>query len=254
MAIPYFRYYFFLLIFFFLIGSEQGYAQPRFKFGIEVGPTISIAHLKEDYSTTPVQLRLLPSYGISAGFLFHYELQTGRHDNIALRTGIKFSFLTYKSKLIDGGREISTIGLLTPYEIPLIISLKARLAEKFYLREFFGISAMYINTFTGSVRDTLAPLNGEGPAYYHYQTDVPNEFTMSIISGIVFEIEMRNGNFFDFGISYNQGFSDIMVGKILLSKTQPNTNHQFEFNTVGSYLSFNLIYFFQNIPFCPEFN
>lgn len=234
-----------LYIFPVLLIPFRSWGQNGYRFGVQLGPIFTASELSDRSGVVP-GLAITPGRGAAAGITLHYGFQYGSSADLALRLGVNFGFVQHNFTIDNDLANIKGGSLITPFEVPLLLSVRTKIGRKVYLREALGGSPDFIPTY-------LITEEQAGTSYYlRHTTDIPFKFAVSFVAQGGLEWEFRKGNVLDIGLSYKQGFTEIMQSE--LAYTHNGTDHYAEIVSKGGYLSLLISYYFAELKLCPIFN
>lgn len=177
------------------------------------------------------------------GFSFGMVVRQGLSKNISLETGINYTqrnfdlFYEVPDSGLAGTNDVRVIS----YEIPLQGLIYIRLGDDLYMNTSLGV-AMTLFPSDVHVRTEIPPRTD----YFQQEGAYRSKIQGAMLANIGFEYRTKNAGYFYFGSSYHLPFTEIMTfamsyeyqgGKVLSID-----------NVLGSYLTFDLRYFFNEKP------
>lgn len=178
---------------------------------------------------------LSPTFSYSAGMVIRW----GFHKRLSLETGINFVQrnydLTFKTDTFTGKSDFSIIG----YEHPIKLLVFVRLSEKFFMNAAAGVQMTFYpsDIFTSDAYFKHSGLRLGLGQFLHGGG----------ITNLGFEYRTKKAGYFYLGATYHIGFGDIYRSKFqYISDDVPSEAMPIWIN--GSYLTFDVRYFFHSQP------
>lgn len=223
---------FFCLLFCF---SGQIMAQKRVvTLGVQFRPIQPLKFINSDFQTqegVDFSYSIAPKFGYSAGVTVRYGLT----NRISLETGLGFVQrnydLTVDTAEFSGKSDFRIIG----YELPVSALVFIPLAKNFYMNASAGLQM------------TLFPSNvTTKDEYFLHFSSRRTSVNGGGIANIGWEYRTEKAGFFYLGASYQVPFTDIYDTFVRLPE---QANSDFTHGSLnGSYLSFDIRYFFHEFP------
>ncbi|MCH8904941.1 MAG: hypothetical protein IIA45_13625 [Bacteroidetes bacterium] len=222
--------------------------QKGFKIGMLAGPTFAVAQTPS--LTSIPGFSILPHFGAMAGIHLHYGIDVGYQTNIAMQLGANISYTGFRFRIDNDYIKLQQSIEVSPFEFPLALSIRSKVAKSLYLKEFVAISVDLPNRLTGNIRGTV-PSEDNGPIPYEIISFVPDGFIPTISVGLLFEKEVRNQRLLNYGLVYHYRTIALMTTNI--SYIEGVQQHVMTVSSKGNYLSFQVTYFFDFREVCPVF-
>lgn len=205
-------------------------------FGLQVKPIIS-SGLITDKQITQFEDNYEFNLHNNPGYSFGMVMRKGFTKNISLETGINYVQRNFTAEVQDDSRlkninyDFSIVG----YEIPTLALVYVRLSDLIYMNAAFGASIDFFPSDVGSNQDSLYHISGRR-----------TWIMPSLLANIGWELRTKELGYFYLGGSFHRPFTNIYFTG--LRYTYPGGQTESIFNTSGSYLTFDLRYFFHEDP------
>lgn len=203
--------------------------------GLQAKPIFPVKFLKTGpqlLSQNGVDFKVSPKLGYSGGMVIRW----GFTKTISLETGINYVKRNYDLEFsTDTFKGKSDFGIVN-YQIPVSALVFIRLADKLYMNASAGLSVdMFVSdikTF-GSYFSNYAQRNGV--------------FQSGVLANLGWEYRTEKAGYFYLGASFQRPFVQIYNANLNYVKAD-NTRENVEMKLLGSYLTFDIRYFFNPLP------
>lgn len=256
-----------LVIFSFSAAAQDEKFPQNITAGIEFRPIFPAGFLNtgdQTVSNNSFSVTVSPKFGFSAGMSVRY----GFHKRFALETGINFVQRNYNlnvfrdsipafginraSPEFDSNTEFTIIG----YEHPIKLLFFVQIAERFYLNAAAGLQLTF---FPSDIYTTNEQTENELQYFEHYGARLGFDGKQGqdgFIHGggmlnLGMEYRTKKAGFFYLGGTYHVPFADIYSSRFLYtdeSNPVPIDERVQEISLNGSYLTFDIRYFFHSQP------
>ncbi|MEO8067099.1 MAG: hypothetical protein ABI599_05345 [Flavobacteriales bacterium] len=204
-------------------------------FGIQAKPVLPLGFFKP--VTTFEDGALNGTVELTGGFAFGGLVRAGLTKSISLEVGINQIQRRYDwsisndTSAIAGKGSVRWIG----YEVPVLALVYVRLGERSWMNNAIGFSAdMYPSDVVESFEDTRT---------YWYRK---SWLQAGVVANVGFEYRTLKSGYFYLGATYHRPFGDMAVVE---DTWRANAiEHSFREGIVGTYLTFDVRYFFHEDP------
>lgn len=235
--------------------------------GVEFRPIFPAGFLntgEQSISNDSYSIVVMPKFGFSAGMTVRY----GFHKRFALETGLNFVQRNYDLRLsrdsvpavglnpgspvFDSQTDFTIIG----YEHPIKLLFFVQVAERIYLNAAAGLQLTF---FPSDIFTTNEESNDNGQSFRHYSARLGFDGKTGndgFIHGggmlnLGIEYRTKKTGYFYLGGTYHVPFANIYRSRFEYTDENnpvPNTDRVQELFLNGSYLTFDIRYFFHSQP------
>lgn len=213
-------------------------------FGIQVKPIIPSKYFETGSITVPGESTSF-GYNSKLGWNFGMVIRKGFTKNISLETGINMVRRNYSvsNQNLTDNTFLETEFAFVSYEIPVKALFYVQLSDELWMNAAGGASfAFYPSNIYSNAFDSRDTLN-----YQLEQNTFRNSWVqISILANLGLEYRTKDKGYYYFGVSYHQPFSDMAQTKATYSLN--GSKESVVQNLSGSYLTFDLRYFFHEKP------
>lgn len=223
-----------LLLLFFIVSFS--YSQERtITVGIQAKPIFPVKFLKtgpQTFAQNGVNFTLTPKFGYSGGMVIRW----GITKTVSLETGINYVKRNYNLEFkTDTFLGKSDFGIVN-YQIPVSALVFIRLSNKLYMNASAGLSAdMFVSDIHTSAN------------YFNNYSQRNGVFQSGVLANLGFEYRTEKAGYFYIGSSFHRPFLQIYNSSLRYLKPD-NTSESVEMKLLGSYLTFDVRYFFNPLP------
>ena len=182
-----------------------------------------------------------------SGFAYGVIIRHGLTKGLNFEGGITITTRNVSLNVIDEeyGYDIDSDFKFLTYELPIQVMSKVPIRDNFFITASGG----FVFDFLPSDLETFTP-DGE---FYH-RTFYKSWIQGAISANMGLEYATKNAGSFYLGASFHQPFTDLTVTRV---ETQKRINNRMEEHTIftnipGSYLTFDLRYFFPESKKAPS--
>lgn len=182
-----------------------------------------------------------PEFGMNLGMI----VRRGITKNWSFETGITFIQRNYKLSFFHPllTEDVHINYRFIGYEIPVQGLIYVRLGENLYMNASGGMSLDIYPTDVEGFADTRSDTLRFD---FVLQTLRRNWMQVSLLANYGFEYRTKESGYFYFGASFHRPFSEIATGQARMELNTFPTRVSFDLS--GSYLTFDLRYFFHEDP------
>jgi hypothetical protein len=239
-----------LIITLFLIGSLQfGYGQKKqAEFGIVLRPIFE----SDAFRTGPIQAindDLLLTIRQKSGFAYGAIIRYGLTKSLYFEGGLTITTRNISLNVVDEEYDynIDSDFKFITYELPVNVMTKVPIRDNFFVTAAAG----FVFDFLPSDLETFTP---DG-TFYH-RTFYKSWIQGAVSANMGLEYATKNAGSIYLGASFHQPFTDLTITRIETQKRINNRNeeHTIFTNIPGSYLTFDVRYFFPENKKAPSLN
>lgn len=222
-----------LLIFTALVGFSQ---ERVLTFGLQFKPLIP-EDIFTDRTTTVFENNINFSLNTNVGYSFGGVIRRGITDKISFETGINYVSRNFNLSVEDEDNAFSgtTDFTIVGYEIPALGLVYVQLDQQIFMNAALGASLDFFPSDVGTRTDELFHIS-QRKAW----------FMPSILANLGWEYRTKTKGYWYLGASFHRPFTNIYFTGVRYSSPVENTESTFQL--VGSYLTFDLRYFFHEKP------
>lgn len=216
--------------------TETLFAQERtVTVGLQAKPIFPVKFLKtgeQTLSQNGVDFTITPKLGYSGGMVIRW----GFTNTVSLETGINYVKrnydLDFKTDTFQGNSDFGVVN----YQIPVNALVFIRLTNRLYMNASAGLS---LDMFVSDIHTFNS--------YFNNYSQRNGVFQSGVLANLGWEYRTVKSGYFYIGTSFQRPFAQIYNSSLTYEPSKPN-NENVVMKLNGSYLTFDVRYFFNPLP------